>query len=79
MPEDREWIQHPTPLIDPLRCDGCGQCIEVCPTGALAIVNGKSRVARAEACDYSGVCEMVCPTEAIARPFEIVVAARSEC
>jgi ferredoxin len=78
MPEKREWIQHPTPLIDPLRCSGCGQCIEVCPTGALALVGGKARVVQAEACDYTGLCEMTCPMEAIARQFEIVLAPRPE-
>jgi len=45
----------------------------VCPTGALAVENGKAIVATPEACNYTGLCEAICPTRAIRRPFEIVV------
>lgn len=48
-------------------------CVRVCPTGALAVENGKAIVATPEACNYTGLCEAICPTRAIRRPFEIVV------
>ncbi len=67
---------HPVPIIDSSRCDGCGRCVRVCPTGALAMSDGKAIVARPAACDYHGLCEMICSTQALQRPFEIVFAAQ---
>ena len=64
---------QPIPLIDPVRCDGCGLYVLACPTGALAMNGNKAIVARPETCEYSGLCEMICPRQAIQRPFEIVV------
>jgi ferredoxin len=74
--EQRQWTGVPIPLIDPLRCDGCGLCVQVCPTGTLGRDenSGRAIVVRPEACDYTGHCETICPTAAIARPFEVVVA-----
>ncbi|MEA3338923.1 MAG: 4Fe-4S binding protein [Chloroflexota bacterium] len=63
----------PVPLIDPARCDGCGLCVRVCPTGALAVQDGLAVVAAPEACNYTGLCEAACPTGAIQRPFEIII------
>ena len=63
----------PLPLIDPALCDGCGLCVRVCPTGALAMNGAVAVVARPEAYDYTGLCEMICPRGAIQRPIEIVV------
>jgi len=60
------------PLIEQTRCDGCGRCISVCPSGVLSLENGKAVVSDPLACDYHGFCERVCPVQAIQRPFEIV-------
>ena len=70
----RNWQQaeRPIPLIDPKRCDGCGLCVRVCPTGALAMNGALAIVAWPEICEYTGLCEMICPMKAIQRPFEIV-------
>lgn len=70
----RDWQQaeRPIPLIDPKRCDGCGLCVKVCPSGALAMSDVVAIVARPEACDYAGLCETICPMKAIQRPFEIL-------
>ena len=65
---------RPAPLIDPFRCDGCGDCVRVCPTGALALRDDRAMVSDRAACDYSGFCERVCRRRAIRRPFEIVMA-----
>lgn len=46
------------------RCDGCGACLEVCPTGALYLVEGKAMVDRA-LCRECEACQAVCPTGAI--------------
>ena len=28
------------PLIDPARCDACGECLPACPAGAISITRG---------------------------------------
>jgi electron transfer flavoprotein alpha subunit len=61
------------PVIDGERCTGCGDCIVVCPTQALSLVEGVAVVAEPGACDYAGLCEMVCPVEAIALPYQVVL------
>ena len=45
-------------------CDGCGACIEVCPTGALYLVDGKVTV-DGTLCRDCQTCIAACPTEAI--------------
>ncbi len=68
------------PIIDLAKCNGCGACVEGCPTGALEIRNGLVRMSRPELCSYCATCEDACPTGAIALPFQIVLApnARSQ-
>ena len=61
------------PVIDVARCTGCGDCIAVCPTGALELAGGVAVLVRPEVCDYAGLCERICPVEAIALPYEIVL------
>lgn len=62
------------PIIDETRCNGCGLCVDLCSTGALALRDGKAVVVNPEACLYEGVCEDTCPQDAIGRPFEVVFA-----
>ncbi|KAA3644268.1 MAG: 4Fe-4S dicluster domain-containing protein [Chloroflexi bacterium] len=61
------------PIINIVKCDGCGLCVRVCPTKALELRDQKALVAHPEVCDYIGLCEAVCPKHAISRPFEIVI------
>lgn len=60
------------PVIDPIKCMGCGLCVKLCPTNALAIAGDLPFVADPLACDYSGVCQEICPTQAISLLFELV-------
>lgn len=46
------------------RCDGCGACLEVCPHGALYMIDGKAVVDEAR-CEECEACVAVCPTAAI--------------
>lgn len=46
------------------RCTGCGACVEVCPTEAIALVDGKARVDE-ETCIGCGACADECPQNAI--------------
>jgi NAD-dependent dihydropyrimidine dehydrogenase PreA subunit len=51
-------------IIDTERCNGCGACTEVCPTGALYLVDGKA-VVDSTLCRECEACIATCPTEAI--------------
>ena len=68
------WI----PIIDADLCIGCGDCVEVCPTEALAMRDVPDRevdlayVADPEACNYCAYCEPICPTAAIELPYQLV-------
>jgi len=45
-------------------CIGCAHCMNVCPTGALRVVNGKAKLL-AERCVDCGECYRACPVSAI--------------
>jgi electron transfer flavoprotein alpha subunit len=47
------------------KCDGCGQCAERCPFGAIDMKGGKPELNAA--CKLCGVCVKVCPRQAIIR------------
>ena len=61
------------PEIDVEACTGCGDCVTICPTGALAMAEGKAVMARPELCIYDGNCEPACPVAAIQLPYMIVL------
>jgi ferredoxin len=63
------------PEIDLALCNGCGDCLPACEAGALAIANGKVRMARPDLCEYDGQCEPACPNGAISLPYLIVLSA----
>ena len=46
------------------KCNGCGTCVESCPSEALSLENEKISV-DADACVDCGVCVDECPVEAI--------------
>lgn len=55
------------------RCDGCGACLEVCPHGALFLIENKAVVDEA-LCQECEACVAVCPTEAIMIVEEVTTA-----
>lgn len=63
-----EWM----PQINQIKCTACGDCIAVCPTGALGWQAGKAALLNPELCTYCTLCEEVCPVGAIELPFLIV-------
>lgn len=50
--------------VDSAKCNGCGDCLEVCPTGAIGLVDGKAVINGSE-CVGCGVCLRVCSEGAI--------------
>jgi Pyruvate/2-oxoacid:ferredoxin oxidoreductase delta subunit len=56
--------------LDVTRCTGCGACVEVCPTGALTLVEGKARLDDA-LCKGCEVCIQACPVDALRPVLEI--------
>jgi Fe-S-cluster-containing hydrogenase component 2 len=50
------------------QCRGCiaHPCVEVCPKGAISIVDGKSHIDK-EKCIKCGKCKAICPYDAIAK------------
>jgi len=54
------------------RCDGCGDCIEVCPEGAIQLVGGLAQI-NSELCTGCEACVQACPNGAIkvARPVAV--------
>jgi len=51
-------------LAVPERCDGCGECVKVCPESAITIVDGKPAVDEIM-CTGCGACVPACPTGAL--------------
>lgn len=58
------------PLIDPIKCLGCGACTKVCPEGnVIGMVNGKAKLIEPSACIGHGACKTACPRDAIELVF----------
>ncbi len=47
------------------KCDGCSQCAQGCPEGALQMIDGKARLVSEITCDGLGACICECPKGAI--------------
>jgi NAD-dependent dihydropyrimidine dehydrogenase PreA subunit len=48
--------------VDPEKCDGCGECIGICPGEVFEIVeSGKAFPARPDSCQVCCSCVVTCP------------------
>jgi NAD-dependent dihydropyrimidine dehydrogenase PreA subunit len=50
-------------VVDKDTCTGCESCVEICPTEAISMVDGKAQVS--DECVDCGQCVDECPVEAI--------------
>lgn len=60
----REQHRMNPPLLDESKCDGCEKCVEVCPTAAIIIEEGKP-VRDLEKCLHCSTCLFECPSGAL--------------
>lgn len=52
-------------VVDGEKCEGCEECVEVCPTDVFEIQDGKSIPVNPEECLGCESCIEVCDEEAI--------------
>ena len=57
-------MERQTVWVDVACCTGCGVCVDACPVGAMALIDGKARVDE-ETCTRCEACVDVCPEDAI--------------
>jgi NAD-dependent dihydropyrimidine dehydrogenase PreA subunit len=74
MEEDVDTHEHVLPQINLELCNGCGTCVDTCPSEAVALIDGWPVIVHPEDCAYCGDCEDLCPEGAISLPYEIVFA-----
>ncbi|MCF8144602.1 MAG: 4Fe-4S binding protein [Deltaproteobacteria bacterium] len=52
-------------VVDPEKCEGCEECVEVCPVDVYEIIDDKSVPVNAEECLGCESCIEVCEHDAI--------------
>ena len=58
------------PVIDPVKCLGCGSCAKACPENdVLGIIQGKAHLVNPAHCIGHGACRKACPLDAIELVF----------
>jgi thioredoxin reductase (NADPH) len=58
------------PVIDSVKCIGCGSCVSACPeNNVLGLINGKAQLIHPTHCIGHGACKEACPMNAIKLVF----------
>jgi len=55
----------PTATVGNDLCTGCGQCLSVCPAGAISLSSDGKAVVDASLCRGCGACAQICPVGAV--------------
>ncbi len=58
-------------------CRGCAACVEVCPEGAIALINSIAHIA-ADRCTDCGACAEACPEGAIRQVEPVALASTAK-
>jgi NAD-dependent dihydropyrimidine dehydrogenase PreA subunit len=53
------------PTVDQEKCNGCGECVEICPVAVYELQDEKSVPVNAEECTGCESCIEVCEQDAI--------------
>ena len=53
------------PTVDPEKCEGCEECVDICPMEVFEMENGKSVPVNADACEGCESCVETCEPGAI--------------
>ena len=56
-------------VINTQLCNGCGICIELCPSAVFTLHNGEIKVVNEDNCIYCLGCIALCPKKAIKIKF----------
>lgn len=51
--------------VDAEKCDGCEECVNICPSEVFKIADGKSAPHQASECAYCLSCVEACPNGSI--------------
>lgn len=69
----RDGLTEPSslhPVVNPLRCIGCGSCVSACPERTvLGLINHKAELINPTYCVGHGACKAACPEDAITLVF----------
>jgi Fe-S-cluster-containing hydrogenase component 2 len=50
--------------VDKEKCEGCGDCVDACPSSAIEMVEQKAQI-KTDECIDCGACVDACPSKAI--------------
>ncbi len=66
------------PVIDGALCNGCGECVKRCPSGAMIQMEAPVKAGvNLDECIFCALCEEVCPQRAVAITHQFELAEKS--
>lgn len=60
------YLRNVTSLrLDPERCNGCTQCVQVCPRAVLQMADHRAQIVSRDSCIECGACQRNCSPGAL--------------